>query len=61
MSNVIAVGTPRPMEIHAHTPRRYVGDMAAWIHQAVASEMELVDILVGSLQKGSYHLHLLLS
>ncbi len=23
-------GTPRPMEVHAHDPPRYVGDMLAW-------------------------------
>ena len=23
-------GTPRPMELHAHDPPRYVGDMLAW-------------------------------
>jgi hypothetical protein len=30
-----------PMEIHAHDPLRYCGDMLAWTHQAVASEKEL--------------------
>eukprot|EP01114_Cavostelium_apophysatum_P003972 TRINITY_DN14104_c0_g1_i1.p1 TRINITY_DN14104_c0_g1~~TRINITY_DN14104_c0_g1_i1.p1 ORF type:complete len:708 (+),score=123.47 TRINITY_DN14104_c0_g1_i1:88-2124(+) len=35
-------GMPRPIEIHAHDPLRYVGDMLAWIHQALASESELV-------------------
>lgn len=24
---------PRPIEMHAHDPRRYVGDMLAWVHQ----------------------------
>jgi len=31
-------GTPRPMELHAHDPMRYVSDMLAWLHQALASE-----------------------
>lgn len=34
-------GMPRPIEVHAHDPLRYVGDMLAWIHQALASEREL--------------------
>lgn len=40
-------GTPRPMEMHAHDPRRYAGDMLAWLHQALASEHELMDALFG--------------
>jgi len=40
-------GMPRPMEIHAHDPRRYVGDMLAWLHQALASEHELMHSLFG--------------
>lgn len=39
-------GTGRPIEIHSHDPLRYVGDMLAWIHQAVASEFELVSSLL---------------
>jgi len=41
-----AGGVPRPMEVHAHDPRRYVGDMCAWLHQACASERELVTSLL---------------
>ena len=26
-------GVPRPIEIHAHDPQRYVNDMLAWVHQ----------------------------
>ena len=26
-------GMPRPIEVQAHDPRRYVGDMLAWVHQ----------------------------
>lgn len=33
---------PRPIEVHAHDPLRYVGDMLGWLHQALASERELV-------------------
>jgi len=28
------------MEIHAHDPVKFVSDMLAWVHQAVASEKE---------------------
>ena len=40
-------GTPRPIELHAHDPMRYVSDMLAWLHQAMASERELLEGLVG--------------
>lgn len=33
-------GTPRPIEMHAHEPTRYVGDMLAWLHQACPGEAE---------------------
>ncbi|XP_052210726.1 conserved oligomeric Golgi complex subunit 6 [Diospyros lotus] len=35
-------GLPRPIEVHAHDPLRYIGDMLGWLHQALASERELV-------------------
>ncbi|CAG8691470.1 23992_t:CDS:10, partial [Dentiscutata erythropus] len=38
-------GTPRPIELHAHDPLRYVGDMLAWIHQTVANEREFLESL----------------
>ncbi|KAG6519402.1 hypothetical protein ZIOFF_022895 [Zingiber officinale] len=37
---------PRPIEVHAHDPLRYVGDMLGWLHQALASERELVIALL---------------
>jgi hypothetical protein len=40
-------GLPRPIELHAHDPTRYVGDMLAWVHQATASEHEFLDQLFG--------------
>ncbi|KAE8727436.1 Detected protein of confused Function [Hibiscus syriacus] len=39
-------GMPRPIEVHAHDPLRYVGDMLGWLHQALASEHELVLVLL---------------
>eukprot|EP01097_Dermamoeba_algensis_P008175 TRINITY_DN5330_c0_g1_i1.p1 TRINITY_DN5330_c0_g1~~TRINITY_DN5330_c0_g1_i1.p1 ORF type:complete len:578 (-),score=132.02 TRINITY_DN5330_c0_g1_i1:140-1873(-) len=41
-------GLPRPIEIHAHDPIRYVGDMLGWIHQSIASEYELLSSLLNS-------------
>jgi hypothetical protein len=41
-------GTPRPIELHAHDPLRYIGDMLAWIHQTVASEREFLESLLNS-------------
>ncbi|KDQ13474.1 hypothetical protein BOTBODRAFT_111408 [Botryobasidium botryosum FD-172 SS1] len=40
-------GLPRPIELHAHDPMRYVGDMLAWVHQAMAGEREFLDGLFG--------------
>lgn len=39
-------GTPRPIEIHAHDPIRYCGDMLAWVHQTVASESEIISSFI---------------
>ncbi len=41
-------GTPRPIEMHAHDPLRYVGDMLAWLHQAIATEFELLNRVFGN-------------
>lgn len=35
----------KPIELNAHDPIRYIGDMFAWIHQTVASEKELISNL----------------
>ena len=43
-------GMPRPIEMHAHNPRRYIGDMLAWVHQSLASERELLMALFGDRQ-----------
>jgi len=39
-------GTPRPIEMHAHEPTRYVGDMLAWLHQAAPGEAENITQLL---------------
>lgn len=38
-------GIPRPIELHAHDPVRYCGDMLAWVHQAIATESEFFRVL----------------
>jgi conserved oligomeric Golgi complex subunit 6 len=40
-------GYPRPIELHAHDPLRYVGDMLAWVHQSIAVEREFLESLFG--------------
>jgi hypothetical protein len=40
-------GLPRPIEIHAHDPMRYIGDMLAWVHQTAAAEHEFLESLFG--------------
>jgi hypothetical protein len=44
-------GFPRPIELHAHDPLRYAGDMLAWVHQALAGERELAEALLGSAER----------
>ncbi|KAJ0410016.1 hypothetical protein ATCC90586_000875 [Pythium insidiosum] len=38
-------GIPRPIEMYAHDPVRYCGDMLAWVHQAIATEEEFFRVL----------------
>ena len=40
-------GVPKPIEFHAHDAQRYVGDIFAWLHQAVVAERELFEGLLG--------------
>ncbi|GAA5901349.1 Golgi transport complex subunit COG6 [Sporobolomyces salmoneus] len=47
-------GLPRPIELHAHDPIRYVGDMLAWIHQAMAGEREFLESLFGIKDEGRW-------
>ncbi|CAN8104987.1 unnamed protein product [Discula destructiva] len=35
----------KPIELTAHDPLRYVGDMLAWVHSAAVSEREALEIL----------------
>ncbi|EPQ57850.1 oligomeric complex COG6 [Gloeophyllum trabeum ATCC 11539] len=45
-------GLPRPIELHAHDPLRYIGDMLAWVHQAIAAEREFMESLFGLGREG---------
>ena len=40
-------GGGRPIELHAHDPLRYIGDMLAWVHQAIAGASEFLEGLFG--------------
>merc|ERR1719232_1143374 len=44
-------GPPRPIEMHAHEPTRYVGDMLAWLHQACPGEAENISQLLKLCEK----------
>jgi len=44
-------GTPKPIEMHAHDPKRYVGDMLAWLHQTIPGERENLLILLKGCDK----------
>ncbi|BFG06287.1 conserved oligomeric Golgi complex subunit 6 [Drosophila madeirensis] len=38
-------GSPKPIELHAHDPKRYIGDMFAWLHQSIPYEKENLTLL----------------
>lgn len=49
-------GHPKPIEFHAHDPKRYIGDMFAWLHQALSTEKEnLSGLLKQCIQNGVNH------
>lgn len=39
-------GLPRPIEVHAHDPLRYVGDMLGWLHQVSVRDESFVGVCV---------------
>lgn len=41
----------KPIEMHIHDPKRYIGDIFAWIHQAIHGERESLMILCRSCDK----------
>lgn len=41
-------GIPRPIDMYAHDPLRYIGDILAWVHQSSASEKEMMESLFGN-------------
>lgn len=46
------VGARRPIDLHAHDALRYIGDMLAWVHQAIAAEREFLEALL-SIETGA--------
>lgn len=44
-------GTPNPIEMHANDPKRYIGDMLAWLHQVIPVEKENILILMKGCDK----------
>ncbi|XP_066592329.1 conserved oligomeric Golgi complex subunit 6 [Prorops nasuta] len=44
-------GMPNPIEMHSNDPKRYVGDMLAWLHQAIPVEKENILTLVKKCNK----------
>lgn len=41
----------RPIEMQSDDPKRYLNDMLAWVHQSLASEMELLEALFKDVPK----------
>lgn len=41
----------KPIEMHVHDPKRYIGDIFAWLHQAIHSERESLLILCRACDK----------
>lgn len=41
----------KPIEMHVHDPKRYIGDIFAWVHQAIHGERESLMILCRSCDK----------
>lgn len=47
----IGGGGTKPIEMHVHDPKRYIGDIFAWLHQAIHGERESLMILCRSCDK----------
>ncbi|XP_037953548.1 conserved oligomeric Golgi complex subunit 6-like [Teleopsis dalmanni] len=41
----------KPIEMHAHDSKRYIGDMFAWLHQAIPTEKENLTMLLKKCDK----------
>ncbi|XP_061400539.1 conserved oligomeric Golgi complex subunit 6 [Musca vetustissima] len=44
-------GNPKPIEMHAHDPKRYIGDMFAWLHQSIPTEKDNLNLLLKECDK----------
>ncbi|XP_030383226.1 conserved oligomeric Golgi complex subunit 6 [Scaptodrosophila lebanonensis] len=38
-------GNSKPIDLHVHDPKRYIGDMFAWLHQSIPNEKENLTVL----------------
>ena len=45
----------RALDLHAHDAVRYVSGMLAWMHQAIASEVEFLEAIFGNENKYDYN------
>lgn len=48
---------PPPIEVHAHDPQKYVGDILAWLNQAILIERDNIHILVEKCNKAGIYRH----
>lgn len=48
-------GNPKPIEMHAHDPKRYIGDMFAWLHGYIPSEKDNLIMLFKQCDKNGKH------
>lgn len=47
-------GNPKPIEMHSHDPKRYIGDMLAWLHQSIPFEKENISLLLKDCDKNDW-------
>lgn len=47
----VGEGVTKPIEMHIHEPKRYVGDIFAWVHHSIHAERESLMMLVRSCDK----------
>lgn len=53
-SRAMTIGSnTKPIGLHVNMPVRYVSDILAWLHEAFASELDLIDLLLEETDRGS--------
>lgn len=53
-------GNPKPIEMHAHDPKRYIGDMFAWLHGYIPSEKDNLIMLFKQCDKNGKYPYIIL-